>query len=477
MGLADFLRTPRTNFVPSIMQFPSIDIDGLKRKLKLEARARSQGQGNLPPQDSAEFDPVERDIVGEIEGSGREQFDAYQIQQNTYAQRASDTSVQALILRIASIAGSAIADFQRETHAGTGELYALKRDVIETEAELTRFRESHRLSRPPRNFGSRWLKLSFLLLILAIEGVLNGLFLSKGNQFGLVGGVLQALIIATINIAVGLIVGRFVMTWLWHRNGFAKTLGAIGTLIYLGAAFGFNIAVAHYRNAVGADPFTASAEAYEALVHRTFDIADLESWALFVMGFLFSIAAAYDGWMLDDPYPGYGQRIRHNLEALEEYNERKQDLFDDLDKIKKAAEDEIDDVAKTIENRHSEFTTILARSQSLRSAMAEHFDHLETAGNTLLIFYRNENRKHRSFPAPDRFNGKADWSYPKPNLGTIDTPGVTEGRAETEKAIKEAFRDVPQQRKLLNEAYTQSLDEYKRIDDLVAMDDVKKSKQ
>jgi hypothetical protein len=97
MGLADFLRTPRTNFIPSIMQFPSIDIDGLKRKLKLEARARSQGQGNLPPEDSAEFDPVERDIIGEIEGSGREQFDAYQIQQNTYAQRASDTSVQALI--------------------------------------------------------------------------------------------------------------------------------------------------------------------------------------------------------------------------------------------------------------------------------------------------------------------------------------------------------------------------------------------
>jgi len=471
MGLSDMLRTSRTNLIPSIMQFPSVDIDSLKKRLKLKERGREQGTQNLPSPDNEALDPVEREIVAAIEGTGREQYDAYLAHQKTYAERAADTTVQGQVLRISSVAGGAIADFQRTTNQGTGDLYARKRAVILTEAELNNFRRRHHLERPPRDYGSKALKVWFLVLLLGIEAVLNGFFLSKGSEFGLVGGVLEALLIAGLNIALGVIVGRFVAPWLSYQNPFARILAALGIIVFLAAAFGFNLAVAHYRTAMSGDPFEASFTAYRHLRESPFGIEDLESWALFVMGFLFSMGAAYDGWRMDDPYPGYGQRMRHNLEALEDYNSLKEDLLYDLDEIKKKSEEEIDDLTRSITSRQGEFGSIVMRSEALRSAMREHFDHLESAANTLLVFYRNENEKHRpaQSPLPARFKDASAWPYPRPSLegGVVSE----DGRKRIDDALNAALQDIPKQRDALYKAFGEALGEYKKIDDIVKVGD------
>jgi hypothetical protein len=280
------------------------------------------------------------------------------------------------------------------------------------------------LDRPPHDFGPKGLKVSILGLLLAIEAVLNGFFLSKGSVFGMVGGVVEAVIIAGLNIAVGVSIGYFVARWLAHRNWGAKLIAAIWIAVYLGAAFGFNLAVAHYRTAMSGDPFDASITAFRELWDRPFGIEDLESWALFVMGCMFSMFAAYDGWRLDDPYPGYGRRMRHNLEALEEYNALKHELLADLDDIKKKAEGEMQDLTRSITSRQGELGNIVMRSQALWGSMREYFGHLETAANTLLAFYRNENQKHRSSRPPERFNASGAWAYPRPAL---EGPKVSEG--------------------------------------------------
>lgn len=468
MGLADFLNTPRTNVVPSIIQFPPTDIDGMVKRLKLTEFAREQGEKNLPPSDGDGFDPIERGIVTEIERMGKEQFDAYLEHQKTYAERAADTSVQSQVLKISSIASSAITDFQRETHVGTGDLYARKRAVIQTEAELNNFRRRHRLERPPRDFGSKALKVWVLVLILAIEAVLNGFFLSKGSEFGLIGGIFEAMLIAALNIAVGVGVGRFVAPWLSYRSWATRLCAAMGIVVYLVAAFGFNLAVAHYRTAMAGDPFEASVSAYRHLLADPFGIEDLESWALFLMGFMFSLLAAYDGWRMDDPYPGYGQRMRQNLEALADYNTLKDELLDDLDTIKKKAEDEMDDLARSITSRQGEFSNIVMRSEALRAAMLEHFDHLQASANHLLSFYRNENQKHRSAPPPARFTADSTWTYTRP---VLEKAFATEdGRKGIDDALRQALQEIPRQRDALHDAFRKALAEYKRIDDLVEIE-------
>src|SRR5262249_35799852 len=150
---------------------------------------------------------------------------------------------------------------------------------------------------------------------------------------GLVGGFSQALIIACVNVFGGAITGRQIVPWIVHRNWSARALSALGFLIYLSADVAFNLAVAHYRNAVAKDPFEASAIAYQSFMADPTGIYDLQSWLLVLVGIIFSGIALYDGLLMDDPYPGYGKRMRHNLEALADYTTLKDQLLEDLEDI------------------------------------------------------------------------------------------------------------------------------------------------
>jgi hypothetical protein len=458
-----FLSKSRTNVFPSSMQFPAIDVDGMIGRMRLKEKAKEQAEQGLPTAESQSFDAVEQEVVNEIENEAKIQYTNYLDNQKVYADRAGDVAIQSLAVRLGTSADDAVTDFQRHTHNGTGELYSRKREVIQTERELNRFKERHGLRRPARNYGKRLVKIGFLLIILVVESLLNGSFLAKGSVFGLVGGVFEALIIAGINVFVGLAVGRLVAPWIGHKNVVAQIFAATGVLVYLAAAVGFNLAVAHYRTAVAGDPFEASLLAYRSLMSDPLAIADLQSWALFIIGFIFSIAAAFDGWLMDDPYPGYGTRMRHNLEALENYNEFKNDLLNDLDEIKQRAEKEMDEIGRKVQDRQNEFGALVLRSHALLSEMTQHFGHLESAANTLLRFYRNENGKYRSAPVPARFD--ATWTYVRPPETAAAT--VMGNREQMEQTVRQVMLDIPQHRKRLHDGFLKALGEYKKIDELV----------
>ena len=136
MSLTDFAKTPRTNVVASVLEFPQIDTNGMIRKMDLLERARTQGARDLPDTESSGFDAIEKDIVNEIESEGNTQFNAYLSHQKTYADRANDSGVQALVIKLGSIASDAETDFERRTRVGTGDLYARKRHLIDTEKEV-----------------------------------------------------------------------------------------------------------------------------------------------------------------------------------------------------------------------------------------------------------------------------------------------------------------------------------------------------
>lgn len=463
MGLLDHFRKPRTNLVSSILEFQAIDTDGMIKKMRLKELGKERGEKDLPSTDSDVFDAVEQSIVNEIEAEAKTQFNTYLEHQKTYAERASDAKVGALVLQIDSTVTDAITNLERNTHVGTGDLYARKRDVIESDRELKRFRKCNGLERPPRDYGPRTYKKGLLIIILAIESVLNGFFLSKGSDFGLIGGIFQALIIASINVFVGAVVGRLVLPWITHINWSLRGLATAGTAIYLLASAGFNLAVAHYRNAVVSDPFEASSIAYRLLLANPLGIDDLQSWLLFLVGFLFSLVAAIDGFRMDDPYPGYGHRMRHNLEALEEYNALKDELLGDLEQIKKSAEDKIDELVRNIQTRQGELDHIVQKSHALKRSMLQHFTHLESAANTLLSYYRDENRRHRHTPAPNRFNSQ--WKYTPP---PIEGEAVTDAnRDKLNQGLLKIIDESPRQRNALHNSFRRACDEYKRIDELL----------
>ena len=462
--LGEILNLPRNNLVASDSAFPAIDVDGTARRLKLRERAQEQGARGLPSADSSLFDGAEQEIANEMENEAKTRLEAYWDRQKVYASRANAARSADLMVQIGGTTDAAIANFQREIRTGVSELFDAGREVVSTTNELDRFKAEHRIKSPPRNYQSKAVKVGLLIPILLIEAVLNGTFLARGSAFGLAGGVLEALIIAGINVAVGVIAGRYILPWTLYRLIVVRLLAALLFAAYMAWTFVFNLAVAHYRTAMTEDPFDAPFLAYQSLVANPIGLADLQSWALLVVGLVFSFVACLDGWLMDDPYPGYGARMRHNVSALRRYTNLKDDLLGDLDGIKDDAERELDRLARAIIERAGEQLHIAAQSQSFARAMEEHFGHIESAGNTLLSLYREENLRHRApDTAPRRFQER--WKYQRPHVG--DSALALTGFPSAADTEKEVRAEVLTRRTALHDEFRKAHAEYKRIDHML----------
>ena len=275
MRIADFLGASRTNTTPSIMGFPNIDIDGTVKRLKIKDRAAERGARNLPAPEEESLDVVEQLIVNELLTEGKTQYESYLESQKTYADRIGAAGVESLIVKIGSIANSAITEFESRTRVGTGNLVALRRDMVDSDLELKTFRDIHHLVRPARHQGGKSYNIGVLIFILAVETLLNGYFFAQGDTLGLVGGALQAFIIAALNVFIGFAIGRAIVPWTQWRNNIVRISAMLGAVLYLVAAIGFNIIVAHYRTAYELDAETASTAAFISLRSNFFGISDL----------------------------------------------------------------------------------------------------------------------------------------------------------------------------------------------------------
>jgi hypothetical protein len=467
MGISDFLATPRNNVVSSVMTFRTIDTDGMILSLKLRERACEAGKGNFPRKESQNFDAAEQEIVNEIEAEGRANLEEYLEHQKTYADRARDTGTEAALLQLAGAASDAIADFDRETRTGTDKLFGLRKQLAEAEDDLAAYRAEHGLRRPVWHQETSGSVFGILIFILAVEAALNGYFLGKGSQFGFVGGLLDAIIIAGLNIAVGFAVGWQVVPWTSYRALPARLISAAVFIGYLIAAVLFNLGVAHYRIAMAADPFTASETAWQMLRTAPLAVQDLESWLLFVMGSLFSLTAVYEGWKFEDPYHGYGKRYRHSQNAQRKYNSTKESLLYKLETIKLDAEEKIDDAARSISSRDGERAHIAAKSSALRLALDQQITHLQSAGRTLLQYYRSENLKCRADPesVPARFD--IPWIYAPPKLNDVEV--ITVNPEVTNERMRRALEEAPRHRGELHEAYRVAKDKYLQIEEIVGV--------
>lgn len=462
MRIADFFGTSRTNITPSIMGFPSIDIEGTAKRLKISKLAAERGARNLPTPEEQELDLVEQQIVNELLTEGKAHYDSYLESQKTYADRIGAAGIESLLVQIGSITNSAITGLEGRIRVGTGDLVALRRDMVDSDLELKTFRDTHHLVRPAQHQGGKSKNVGVLIFILAFETVLNGYYFSLGDMLGLLGGAFQAFIFASLNVFLGFAAGRFILPRIQWRTIGVRILAMLGVVIYFGSAILLNLFVAHYRSAYALDAETASSVAFISFWKNPAGVTDIQSWTLVLIGLSFSLIAAFDGFLWDDPYAGYGVRTRASREALSAYNSRKSELLDELTDIKEDAEERLEDIATSIQNRRAEYGQVAVKSDALRSAMIDQFSHIESACNTLLRVYRDENQARRTDgKVPKHFD--THWTYNSP---------VVEGRVFTDpeainEAAQRALTDIPRKLEALHAAYRSATDQYKRVDELI----------
>ncbi|MEN2990746.1 hypothetical protein WG926_20700 [Tistrella sp. BH-R2-4] len=450
---------------PSLQVFPSLDVTRVATELRLEAEGRTRGAADQPPTDSLVPDDMEARVAEEVSAQNNRAFEIYEEQLHTYSERLGGLAFEDRFNEIRLAAPECLSEFRAEAAKGLDELHGLRRHLRETEAERDDFRSRHGLKRVARVHTPlrRGLSIAVIVLLLLIETIANGSFLAAGNQAGLLGGALQALVFAALNIGVAFFLAYWGVSRLAHRHGAVKIVGVLALLLYVILAAVINLALAHYREAAEMLTDGAGREVMRRLIEAPFVMGDIQSWILFGIGLLFSIAAFADGWQFRDPYPGYdGVQTRLDT-ARAAYTSRKIDLIDALDDIRKGYGERLGEVSRDLSERRKDYDTIIASRQRLQSLFEQSQVTLDAAGTALLRIYRTANQAARTTPPPARF---------AEGFGLQRIPATISRLDETDReALNAAIRSAQQVLEAgiveINDAFAQAVEKYRQLDTLV----------
>ncbi|MGB9152334.1 MAG: hypothetical protein WCD70_04515 [Alphaproteobacteria bacterium] len=438
--------TEREPLDPSGKLFPELDLEKIKHSLKLEQEGRERGEKNTPPSASEALDDIEHQVIAAIETEQRHQQQTLNNQLSTYYQRVAKLDLAHEAINIASAAQRASTEFIVKVDEGKAKLFTLWRNVCMIENQWNDFRKKHELTHPADYPLSRLWNFTVILVILAIESVLNGTFLARGLETGLLGGIVEAFAIAAINVSFGFFLGDSVVRYVFHRSYILRVLAFIEIPISGVIAIFFNLLVGHYRDALGGpDPAHASSTALYSFRLHPFDLAAIESWVLFALGLFFSTVAAVDGFKMNDPYPGYGKISRKHEEIIQEYTDEKANIVEDLSRTCDQALDYMRNARQNLASRRAELSMILDQRENLLRSFEANHNHLNRGVNDLLATYRNANMRARTTPAPARYN--RGYTLPKPPPPAALPPAVNDKSLDanidkTDEVLQKAISQV-----------------------------------
>jgi hypothetical protein len=165
-----------------------INTDAIARDERLDARAAENGQAELPDEKAQVPDAPEQAVTQRIIGEWSWQGEAFLNELRAYATRLAQYSIHSEYERLRLKANAALATLRSAGVRAPAELGPLKQGYLAAHEELTDFRARHRLKRPARDNARRWTTFGLMIVLIAVESVLNGLFFAHGATYGILGG-------------------------------------------------------------------------------------------------------------------------------------------------------------------------------------------------------------------------------------------------------------------------------------------------
>lgn len=465
-----FSRNP-TPFVPGSSRFQSLDVVGLIKKLRLDGRAQQRGQQNLPAQGSDSFDEVELEILRHVDEAKNYSYENAQTDLLTYADRIRNLGIVSLLSEVSNKTLSAISDLEASAHAGESQLYRDRQDIPDLRRELDAFRVKHQLTQRKANYPeSNLSKWAILVLLFLVEFSLNGVFLAEGSPLGLIGGVAEAAIYASMNVFILARFSSLLIPYIFHISLRLKLLGYLGALVFFVSILLLNATLAHYRIAQEALVTAPHQVAFNAVFgngfENLFDFQDTKSTMLFVMGMSFALIASYAFMEMDELYPGYGSVSKRYSNALDKYVENKEYHIDKLQSIRDQAIEEISDCEKNVDGRMNARHELFDKRRDLKIQFRKNMEHLEEQGRKLLRHYRSVNSEVRSESGPAHFS--QEWVMDKPELPEDEDTLSASSKTLTSQ-VEENLEDLRLMRTRLHKAFDAGVSALKKVEELTGI--------
>jgi hypothetical protein len=463
--LMALLSQPRHPYRPATEIFLDLNVDRIADTLQLANRGRARGAENRPAQDSQTLDDVEHQVVERIEAHKQDANALYLEHLHTYDTRLAALNFEERFATIQQAAPEAVGDFQAEAALGRDELFGLRRRLYDSERERDLFRARHKIARPARlsSPGKTVLKIGILAVLFVVEVVINGSFLSKSNEEGLLGGALQAVSFAALNIIASFLCGLVPIRLINRRNPLFKLIGFLSLLLYLAFAVVLNLTLAHLREMPPALTGDIGQQVLTQLLQHPLALNDVNSWVFFGIGLIFSIVAMSDGLLFTDPYFGYGALERRCIDARAHYTDGKAELIERLREIRDTASEAMNGAARDLSVRRSEYDAILQARARLTRRFAEHQNQIERTARALLSIYREANRPARTTPAPGYF--ARPYELERIIYGSSEPSDAV--RERLARSIEDTQRLLSGQIQAIHDVFNAAVRSYREIDDLL----------
>jgi hypothetical protein len=453
--------------LPDIQTFTPLDAEQVARELRLDERAERAAMAGEPPPDADGPDSAELDVLGKIEQCARKACEEYLKQRDVYEGRIQRSAITPdLQVQIEAAAANALTDFKAEIIHDGNQLHSLLRTVGNREDELREFRERHCLSRLPKTVsrGERMLATMLLIVLILLESVLNGMFFAEGSEAGLIGGVVQALVLSVLNVGVAAVYAIYGLPLLFHRRGGIKIIGALVTLLFALWLGSLNLGIGHFR-----DLFVAHAgsvqmtELLNRLTTAPLVLADAKSAILVLLGIALGLLAVIDVAATRDLYPGYGAIGRERQRAIDEYAEENARSLAAIMQLRDQTVDDLSSAIELIRSTQFDMQQAIEGRTRLHHNFRSYLEHLGVVHERLIQRYRECNRRVRRAEPPPYFKS------PPARPTVLDPPVLVPVPAHELDARAEVIARIDYYIKATNEKFEQTMPEYQTVGQLATL--------
>jgi hypothetical protein len=452
---------------PSSQTFPPLDVEQIARVLRLDERAEQAGRARLPAADADGPDVAELEVLGIIEEAARKANEDYLSQRDFYEGRIRRAAITPdLRVQLEAAGANALADFKAEIIHDQNTLHTLLQAAGNREQEYQEFRERHRLNRLPKNIsrGQRTFAFMVLAVFVILESIINGMFFAEGSEAGIIGGVMQALVLSVLNVGVATLYAVYGLPFLFHRRVWGKVLGVLATVAFIVWLLGLNLAIGHFRDLfVQGAGSVQMVDLLNRLTGAPLFLNDAKSGLLVLLGIALGLLSVIDVAASRDPYPGYGAIGHERQRAIERYSHEN---AKSLAAIMRLRDQTVDDMTSGIEMmRAAQFDmqqAIEGRSR-LHHNYRAYLEHLAVVHERLIQRYREGNRRVRRGDVPAYFR------QPPARPAFIDPPVMSQMPGLEPDVRPEVIARIDEDIKAVNEKFGQTVPEYQTVGQLASI--------
>ncbi|WP_112309331.1 hypothetical protein [Pseudogemmobacter bohemicus] len=432
------------DLLPSLSVFPEIDAEKLRRDLDLDAIGKQRGGNNDPKPEETTLDSVELAVIGRIGSLRTKGLENYEAHRQVYNERLTRAGTMRQEVFVA--AENASSNYLTAVRARKAIMTASTERLHETFQHRKYFREKHDLHRPAKHFEGWGNFVGLTIIFIVVESSLNSFMFSRGNEQGLLGGLLTAVVFSAVNVITSTLLGVWACG-LNHSAFLRRAAGLISICSWLAFMLSLNLTVAHFRDLIDAETEWSRALmlAVPAMRENPFGLTSMDSWFLLAIGSLISLFAFLKGWYAFDPFPGYSKIERDLQSARASHGHDLEEAIGELEDMRKDALEELRDADVSVREGISHAIDALYGRTTLNSHLHAFLGQCDEKANYLLAIYRDANKAARGQPTPVSFSTMHSYpafetSFPADDLRRKEAE--TEAKAVSEvvgKAVKEIF--------------------------------------